>query len=200
MTAATRAGHDELDAGGMPKTHAAGPAVRPRHLVAASGGAGFGALGKPRVRAAGMRHGQCPEPVTPSERATAALAPTLLTLTSVSVCRREEDPWPRTEWPIILAAILTGAVSLLSGLLAVVLATDVSLPNSPDESTPGLVVVIAICLQSLMAVLIGSVTALRLFTWRSTVRRRLTAATVLLVLLGVALVGLSDIGSQLLCA
>jgi len=147
-----------------------------------------------------MRHGQCPEPVTPSERATAALAPTLLTLTSVSVCRREEDPWPRTEWPIILAAILTGAVSLLSGLLAVVLATDVSLPNSPDESTPGLVVVIAICLQSLMAVLIGSVTALRLFTWRSTVRRRLTAATVLLVLLGAALVGLSDIGSQLLCA
>ena len=141
-----------------------------------------------------------PEPVTPSESAAAALATALLTLTSLSVCRREEDPWPRTEWPFILAAIVTGAVSLLSGLLAVVLATDVSLPNSPDESTPGLVVVIAICLQSLMAVLIGSVTALRLFTWRSTVRRRLTAATVLLVLLGAALVGLSDIGSQLLCA
>jgi hypothetical protein len=141
-----------------------------------------------------------PEPVTPTASIVAALATALLTVSSLAACRREEDPWPRTEWPIILAAILTGAVSLLSGLLAVVLATDVSLPNSPDESTPGLVVVIAICLQSLMAVLIGSVTALRLFTWRSTVRRRLTAATVLLVLLGAALVGLSDIGSQLLCA
>ncbi|MBF4600709.1 hypothetical protein ITJ55_07790 [Frigoribacterium sp. VKM Ac-1396] len=99
-----------------------------------------------------------------------------------------------------MAAIVTGAVSLLSGLLAVVLATDVSLPNSPDESIPEGVVVITICLQSLMAVLIGSVTALRLFTWRSTVRRRLTEATVLLVLVGAALVGLSVIGSQLLCA
>lgn len=141
-----------------------------------------------------------PEPVTPSESAAAALATALLTLTSLSVCRREEDPWPRTEWPFILAVIVTGAVSLLSGLLAVVLATDVSLPNSPDESIPEGVVVITICLQSLMTVLIGSVTALRLFAWRATVNTRLTAGTILLVLVGATVLGLSTIAMQRVCS